>query len=381
MSNADIDKKVIEQIKNATKVDPKLVNETKKMLDNKKGENVMLEKKKIWVSAVAICVVVVCVCILMEYDKNGIMKNNSESGIVNQNISEKNIDIIGKSGQELLDMVNIENSEDIKKIVIKKNELSDISWIEKIDDINITDKNSIELFYSQLAKLKIVNNKENLSDVNEINAAKEREIVLYLQNDECQTLHYSPNSKVLMECFKIKGEVIERKTFEQIPDDFNQWLIKICNIDMDKDYTKEYEDYKKMQSYGIMLQEYEDKDWYGGYDIIFDGGSLKLKVLLYNDKKENKEKIVKELNNSDNIIFEKTNINFIQLKQIKELISDKIVTNQDNYSYVIGCGLTSKEICIDVEYDITEKHEQMFLKDFSEYRDFIKINKTIINEE
>lgn len=378
MNNENISKELISQIKNATKADSKLVEETKDMMKLQMKKEIpqrrtFMKKTGVCIASVA-CVGILCICggKLLKNDNN-IPVNKDSSKIVNENAKVVDIDIAGKSGKDLLSMVQIKNSKDIAKIVICQNELADISWVEPTADLEIIEEKDISYFYSKLSELKIAEENSEIIAEEQMDAPKEREILLYLQDGTCEKIHYYPMSNSLMECFEIDGEEIERKVFEQIPEEFNSWLIKLCNIDVQKDYTKEYEQYQKIQSYSAMLQRLEEESWYGGFDEVFVDGVLTLKVLLCDNSKKNQNTVLEVTDATSDIIFETSKVNYSYLKDIKEKISSSIMENHDKYYYVVGCGLTSKDVSVDMLEDVTSEQLNEFLEDFSEYREFISV--------
>lgn len=378
MNNENISEELISQIKNATKADSKLVEETKNIMKLQMKKEIpqrrtFMKKAGISITSVA-CIVILCICVGKFLRNNNISSVNKESGkIVNENAKVNDINVAGKSGKDLLNMVQIEDAKDIAKIVICQNELVDISWVEPIADIEIIEEDDISYFYSQFSKLSIAKENSEIIAEREIDAPKEREILLYLQDGIYEKIHYYPMSNSLMECFEINGEAIERRVFEQIPEEFATWLIHRCNIEITKDYTKEYEHYQKIQTYSAMLQQFEEESWYGGFDEVFDNGILTLKVLLCDNSKNNQNTVLAAIGATSDVIFETSKVNYRYLKNIKEKISASIMENHDKYYYVVGCALTSKDVSIDMFEDVTKEQRNEFLKDFSEYCEFISI--------
>ncbi|MCI8409736.1 MAG: hypothetical protein HFJ09_10800 [Lachnospiraceae bacterium] len=378
MNKESINEELILQIKNATRADPQLVEETKNMMKLQMKKEIpqrrtFMKKAGICIISAA-CVGILCIGVgkLLE-NGNNILSNKEAGKVVDEIADGIDINIVGKSGKDLLKMVQIESAKDIAKIVICQNELADISWIKPIEKIEITNGEDIKYFYSQLSELKIVASPSDIV-VPESDAPKEREILLYLEDGTYQKLHYSPLESQVMECFEMDGVPIERKCLEQMPKEFNTWLTELCNIDIVKDYTKEYKHYQKIQTYCEKLQQFEEENWYGGYEEVFDNEVLRLKVLLRDNVKDNQKAVLEVIDNSSDIIFETSKVNYKYLRDMKEKISAGIKKNHKKYYYIVGCGLTSKDVSIDMLEDVTTEQLNEFWKDFSEYREFISVN-------
>ncbi|MDE7424830.1 MAG: hypothetical protein K2N51_14270 [Lachnospiraceae bacterium] len=390
MNKESINKELISQIKNATRVEPQLVEETKNMMKLQMKKEIpqrrtFMKKAGICIISAA-CVGILCIGVGKFFENgngNNILSNKETGKMVDEIADVIDIDVVGKSGKDLLRMVQIENAKDIAKIVICQNELADISWIKPIKNIEITNEEDINYFYSRLSELKIVANPSDIV-VLESDAPKEREILLYIEDGTYQEIHYSPLESQLMECFEMDGVPIERKCFEPISKEFNDWLIGLCDIDVIKDYTKEYEHSRKIQRYCAILQQFEEENWYGGYEEVFDNGVLRLKVLLCDNSKNNQNAILEVIDNPKSILFETSKANYKKIKDIKEKISASIKKNHKKYYYIVGCGLTSKDVSVDMFEDVTTEQLNEFWKEFSEYREFISVNSvpydTLVDE-
>lgn len=378
MNKESFSEEVISQIKNATKAEPQLVEETKNMIKLQMKKEIpqrrtFMKKAGICIISAA-CVGILCIGVGKFFENGNYILSNKEAGKIVDEIADViDINIVGKSGKDLLKMAQIHSAKDIAKIVICQNELADISWIKPIEKIEITNDKDIKYFYSQLSKLKIVAIPSDIV-VPESDAPKEREILLYLKDGTYQKLHYSPLESQFMECFEMDGVPIERKCLEQIPKEFNNWLTELCNIDIVKDYTKEYKHYQKIQSYCAKLQQFEEESWYGGYEEVFDNEVLRLKVLLRDNVKNNQKAVLEVIDDESNIIFETSKVNYKYLRDIKEKISASIKKNHKKYYYIVGCGLTSKDVSIYMLEDVTTDQLKEFWKEFSEYRDFLSVN-------
>lgn len=378
MNKESFSEELISQIRNATRAEPQLVEETKNMMKLQMKKEIPQKRtfmKKAGICIIsAACVGILCIGVGKFFENGNNILSNKEAGKIVDEIADViDINIVGKSGKDLLRMVQIESEKDIAKIVICQNELADISWIKPIEKIEITNDKDIKYFYSRLSELKIVAIPSDIV-VPESDAPKEREILLYLEDGTYQKLHYSPLESQFMECFEMDGVPIERKCLEQIPKEFNTWLTELCNIDIVKDYTKEYKHYQKIQSYCAKLQQFEVESWYGGYEEVFDNEVLRLKVLLRDNVKNNQKAVLEVIDDESNIIFETSKVNYKYLRDMKEKISASIKKNHKKYYYIVGCGLTSKDVSIYMLEDVTTDQLKEFWKEFSEYRDFLSVN-------
>lgn len=320
MNNNEIDERMIDQIKNYTKVDSKTIDniiEYVKTNNNKKEKAIFSCPTDKW-KATVVAGLGVFIIFGLVYSGINILSRNNNINIIENNVDkvvtqdinvEYDIDVVGMSGKELLKMFNINSYKDIDKIVIRQNELNDLSWIEEVKDITIYESTDIKYFYDNISNLIIQEEPIGLDDEWEINAPKEREILLYCSDGSFQRIHYYPLSNGLMECFKKGDNPIPQKTFNRLSDDFNKWLINLCNIDVDKDYSDEYERYQDIQKDLTLLQKCETKKWFGGYDVIFED-VLKIKVYLRDDNKKNRNIILNTVANDENVVFvEKNSIN------------------------------------------------------------------------
>jgi hypothetical protein len=317
MNNKEINKKMIEQIKRYTSPDGKTTDD---IIEYVKANSISKKEKTLfsfardgWKTTVVagfgvfIILGVVYSGITISSRNNNIIENNVDNAeksveMVEQVINvENDIDVVGMSGKELLKTVNINSYKDIDKMVIRQNELDDLTWVEKVKDITIHESNDIKDFYDNISNLIIQEESIETNDEWEINSPKEREILLYCSDGTVQRVHYDPSSNCLMECFYKGNNPIPQKSFDRLSDDFNKWLINICNIDIEKDYSDEYKRYQDIQNDLDLLQKYNEEKWFGGYDLIFENGVLKIKVLLLDDNK--RDTILNSLTHDENIVF------------------------------------------------------------------------------
>lgn len=370
MSEVYWDREHIMQIKEYTKADDKLKNE----LIERVRENNLSKKSFNFKYVLAACAgATVIGGIMLMYTPDSVKKENTPTIAIKQAARVEDIDIVGMSGKEILKLVNINKPKDISKIEIQRNKLADVSWVCDLDNVSIVNQEEISTFYNYLSELKIVELDDVKTDSKESDAPKEREIVIYLNDGTNQTIHYNPVSKSLMQCFTVEDNPIERKLFNNISDEFNDWLVKICDIDIEKDYTDDYRRYGAIQSNIAALQSLLYEEWFGGYDVQFVNGKLKLRVLLRDNVENNREKVLQQMGDKQDVIFTTSKVNYQQLKKIKENISEIIFDGEGKHPYIIGCALTSKDIEIVTVKDITKKQREELMEVLSEYSDVINI--------
>lgn len=278
---------------------------------------------------------------------------------------ENYIDIIGMSGKELLTKVGICSRDDISKIVIRQNESRDNFYIPEIEDVEIKDMNNISYFYEQLSQLHIVDNAAVNDNMQKVDVVKERTIYIYLVDGSYQKIQFYPINYRMMECFSTDGVTIDRECFEKHSEEFNNWLIDICNIDLTADYSEEYKRYKILQAEIIKLQQFKKEEWYGGCDLKFDDNVLNIHVLLAEDNKANREKIIETLKDKAYVVFEKSKIKYTDYELMKSKISDAISKERNKYSYVIACGIAENGVVVYMKSEVTEEQKDSFLKEFS----------------
>lgn len=278
---------------------------------------------------------------------------------------EDYMDIIGMSGKELLTKVGISSRDDISKIVIRQNESRDNSYISEIEDVEINEMKDISYFYEQLSQLHIVHNATVKDNMYEADVVKERTIYIYLVDGSYQRILFDPVNYRMMEWFSTDGVVIDRECFEKHSEEFNNWLIDICNIDLTADYSEEYKRYKTLQAEIIKLQQYKKEEWYGGCDLKFDNNVLNIHVLLAEDSQAHREKILETLNEQINVVFEECKLKYTDYELMKSKISDAISKERNKYSYVIACGIAENGVIVYMKPEVTEEQKDSFLKEFS----------------
>ncbi len=389
-----INENQISQIKQYTKPDLTIIDRAKKMVQveveskNVGKENIFFRHKKMVITATAVFmsffIVLAALSLSGSYfgsnreiekvDRSEVqiklIKGNSlvpESGLA------KDFENVGKSGKEIFNMVGVKSADDIDKIVIMKDTLSDVSWIPEVSDIIITDLKDISYFYNQIIKIKIVNTLPSKPEWKESDGAKNRTILIYLKDGSVQEVNYCPLSNRIMECFEINGEGIGRKCFEELSHEFNTWLINLCKIDINKDYTDEYMRYKKIQSKLRAIMQFETENWFGGFDFVFVENELKVKVFLVDDSEVNCESVIEVFGDESLVTFAKSNVKFSDFYGIQNKITDDVLRNRIKYPYVQSCGVGSYGVVVGVSSDATSQQINELVKILSAYGEGITI--------
>lgn len=330
----------------------------------------MKNKKKLCITIV-VCLVVGIISGIA-YFQVGKAAKKGNSQVVNESTTTKKDK--GKTGKSLLNEINIKSYKDISKIVVGENSQEDVSWVEPIQTITFTNKDDIDYLYNQLSKLKTLN-KNGADDENEVEAPKKRTIKIYGKKGLNILINYNPTRGSLIGNIYEKDKSVKTFAFENISEEFNNWLINQCDIQMKADYSEQYNRYQKMQKYVTALQKYEGESWYSGNEIARVDGDLKLKVFICRDNSENRKKILKIVDSPEDIVFGNREISYAKLKTVKEFISNQILHDREKYDYIIGCAVTSKEIKITMSAKVKKSQINDFLTEFEEYKNYINIVK------
>lgn len=285
------------------------------------------------------------------------------------------VDIAGMSGVEIMKLIGINSDDDISSLTIKENKMTDVSWADKFNNITVSDRDKIEDFYARLSNIVLENEVGVENSSRESDAPKEREIEINTKSGEVYSLHYNPMTKTISECLEKDGFTYEWMTFETLSDDFNDWLIKLCDVDISADYTSQYEKYNAAYEKQRMLHENEDEEWFGGTEVMTDAKNSVLKVFICGDMAKGKENAGKKLKDTSDVVFEKANISYSELKKIKDEISEKIEKDNDKYSFVTFCGLMSKDISIGVSEEASQKDIDNLLEYLAEYKEYISLTQ------
>ena len=192
----------------------------------------MKNKKKLCITIV-VCLVVGIISGIA-YFQVGKAAKKDNSQVVNESTTTKKDK--GKTGKSLLNEINIKSYKDISKIVVGENSQEDVSWVEPIQTITFTNKDDIDYLYNQLSKLKTLN-KNGADDENEVEAPKKRTIKIYGKKGLNILINYNPTRGSLIGNIYEKDKSVKTFAFENISEEFNNWLINQCDIQMKADYS------------------------------------------------------------------------------------------------------------------------------------------------